>query len=137
MAWLNAVPKPDPNSRRGKRPETHQKISRLEAMARQKIPAFLPPNPVPHLVDRLVEIGLTEAAGMGAGPISWATIDAWHRQTAVELLPWEARVLRRLSIAYVAESRRAESETCPPPWHAPVTQREIETEEQRLRLALG
>lgn len=96
----------------------------------------MPPNPAPHLTDRLIEIGLTEPGGMG-GPISWQTIDAWKRGTSVPLDPWEARLLRRLSIAYHAETRRAEDETCPPPWRAEVTARERAIEEATLRSVLG
>lgn len=101
------------------------------------MPPQMPPNPAPHLTDRLIEIGLTEAAGMGAGPISWLTIDAWKRSTGVPIDPWEARLLRRLSIAYHAEGRRAEDETCPPPWRAKVTALEREVEEAALRSVLG
>lgn len=97
----------------------------------------MPPNPAPHITDRLVEIGLTEASGMGSGPLSWPTIDAWCNRTAIDLSPWEARLIRKLSIGYVVMSRTAESENCPPPWRAEVTQREIATEEQRLRMVLG
>lgn len=98
---------------------------------------MMPPNPAPALFDRLVEIGLNEVAGMGVAPISWQTIDAWCNRTGVDLPPWEARLLRKLSIAYVAEGRRAESENCPPPWQWPVTEAERAIEEKRLRLVLG
>lgn len=106
-------------------------------MKKDKIPITMPPNPAPSIVQKLIEIGLTEAAGMGAAPISWLSIDAWQRITGVTLPPWEARLIRQLSVDYLAESRRAESENCPPPWHTEVTQREIETEETRLRMLLG
>jgi hypothetical protein len=97
----------------------------------------MPPNPLPHVITRLVEMGLSEVAGMGVAPLSWLTIQAWQCSTGVDLAPWEARLIRRLSVDYVAESRRAESENCPSPWHAGVTQRERDTEEARLRLVLG
>lgn len=106
-------------------------------MKRDGIKPPMPPNPAPHIIARLIEIGLTEAVGMGAGPVSWLTIDAWQRVTLVRLPPWEARLIRRLSSEYIAEGRRAEEETCPPPWHAEVTRREIETETDRLRMVLG
>jgi hypothetical protein len=114
-----------------------KRVSRIDRLKRDKIVPAMPPNPAPHLIDRLVEMGLTEAAGMGVAPLSWLTIEAWQRVTAVRLTPWEARLLRRLSTEYIAEGRRAEDETCPPPWRAEVTKREIETEEARLRMVLG
>lgn len=112
-------------------------VSRIDALKAQKIIPPMPPNPAPHIVAWLVEIGLTEAAGMGAGPVSWATIAAWQSLTGVDLSPWEARLIRALSVAYVAESRSAESENCPPPWRAAVTIAERNTEVARLELVLG
>lgn len=97
----------------------------------------MPPNPAPWILGWLIEIGLTEPAGMGVAPLGWATIDAWCNRTGIDLSPWEARLIRQLSTDYVVMSRTAESETCSPPWRAEVTQREIETEHERLRLLLG
>lgn len=137
LAWYNATPKPDPNSKRGQAEPDRVRPSRLEECKRRKIEPKLPPNPAPHITDRLIEIGLTEAAGMGVGPISWVQIDAWQRLTGVPIAPWEARLLRTLSLAYVAEGRRAEAETCPPPWRIETTAREREIEEAELRSVLG
>jgi hypothetical protein len=106
-------------------------------MKRDKIAPDMPRNPAPHIIDRLVEMGLTESAGMGAAPLSWREIMAWQEGTGVRLMPWEARLIRSLSVAYLAESRAAESENCAPPWWAGVTQRQIETEQARLEAVLG
>lgn len=97
----------------------------------------MPPNPLPHVIARLVEIGITESAGMGPTPLSWREISEWQRNTCVRLPPWEARLIRQLSLAYIAEGRRAESENCPPPWRAEVTQRERDIAEEKLRMVLG
>jgi hypothetical protein len=105
-------------------------------MKRRRVTPKLPPNPAPHVTDWLIEIGLTEA-GMGVGPITWLQIDAWQRCTGVPLAPWEARLLHRLSLAYVAEGRRAEDENCPPPWRTLPTARERENEEAELMKLLG
>jgi hypothetical protein len=137
MAWLHAKPKPDARSRRGKEEPAESRLSRIDDLKRKKINPPMPPSPAPHIIDRLVEIGLTEAAGMGSGPLSWREIAAWQENTSVQLEPWEARLIRRLSSAYLAEGRRAESENCPPPWRAPVTQRERDIEEAQLRMLLG
>ena len=139
MAWLQATPKPDPNSRRGKLAEqsTAPRMSRIARMKRDKIVPPMPPNPAPHIIDRLIEIGLTEPAGMSAAPLSWREINAWCDRTAVDLPPWEGRLIRHLSAAYLAESHVADDENCPPPWKAPVTAREIEIEDAKLRAVLG
>lgn len=137
MAWLNATPKPPEGSKRAAANQQPPALSRIDQLKRDKIAPQMPPNPAPHVIDRLVEMGLTEAAGMGAGPLSWLTIAAWSTMTAVPLAPWEARLIRRLSIEYLAEGRRAESENCPPPWRGEITDREKQLEVDRLRLLLG
>lgn len=137
MAWLNATPKPPPGSKRAAAKDQPPPVSRIEQMKRSKIVPQMPPCPAPHIITRLVEIGLTEAAGMGAGPISWQSIDAWCNRTAIDLSPWEARLLRSLSVSYVAEGRKAESENCPPPWRGEVSDREKEVEVERLQMLLG
>ncbi|WP_267386539.1 hypothetical protein [Sphingomonas sp. GC_Shp_3] len=136
MAWLNAVPKPPDGSKRAQRGEA-DKISRGDRLKKDGLPRPMPPNPLSVVIERLVEIGLFEVAGMGAAPLSWATLEAWQRVSSVELSPWECRLIRHLSVEYLAEGRRAEAETCPPPWRAEVTQRERDIAEARLRLVLG
>ncbi|USU06287.1 hypothetical protein NF699_06400 [Sphingomonadaceae bacterium OTU29LAMAA1] len=137
LAWLHATPKPPPGTKRAKAETEAPRLSRIDDMKRRKIAPRMPPNPAPHITDWLIEIGLTEAMGMGVGPISWLAIDAWASRCALPLQPWESRLLRRLSAAYVAEGRRAEDETCPPPWHAVPTARERENEEAELMKLLG
>lgn len=137
MAWLNAIPKPDARTKRAKQADqAAAQVSRLDMLKRQKVVPPMPPNPMPQMIDRLVEIGLSEAAGMGAAPISWQSIIAWQQAAGVRLTPWEARLLRKLSIEYLAEAKRAESENCPPPWRAEVTDRERQTEVKNLSLVL-
>lgn len=136
MAWLQATPKVDPATV-PKGLTAPEYLPRHEQYKRDGIEPQMPPNPAPYLIDRLLEIGLTEAAGMGAGPVSWLQIDAWSRLTGVALAPWEARLLRRLSSDYLSESRRAEDVHAAPPWRAPVTAEQIEAEERRLMAVLG
>lgn len=137
MAWLNAVPKPDERSKRAKIEPAAPRLSRLDQMKKDGIVPKMPPNAAPHIISRLVEIGLTESNGMGQSPLSWREIVAWQSATGTTLPPWEARLIRSLSTTYLAEGRRAEAETCPPPWRAEVTQRELEVADARLRMVLG
>lgn len=137
MAWLNATPKPPPGTKRAKIADDKPALSRLARLKGDGISPKMPPNAAPHIVDRLIEIGLTEAAGMGAGPVSWREINEWQAGVGVTLDPWEARLIRRLSNEYLAEGRRAESENCPPPWRAEVTERERVVELARLEMLLG
>lgn len=137
MAWLNATPKPPTGSERAKALGDKKLPTRIEAMRAQNEVPRMPPNPAPHIIDRLIEIGLTEAAGMGIAPLSWCEIDAWCRRTCVAVTPWEARLIRSLSIAYVAEARAAESENASPPWRTEPTERERAMELARLEMVLG
>ena len=137
LAWYHTAPKPDP-AREGDRGKTPPpKPTRIEQLKRDKIEPRMPPNPAPHITDRLIEIGITEAAGMGAVPLTWREINAWRESVRLTIEPWEMRLLRRLSAAYLAESRKAESETCPSPWRAEPTPREREAELAGLRGLLG
>lgn len=137
MAWLAATPKPDPRSRRGKKQDDAPKLTRMEMLKRDGGAPQMPPNTMPHITDRLIEIGLTESNGMGLTPLSWREIEAWQVNVCFRLAPWEARLIRQLSVEYLAEGRRAESENCPPPFRMRVTQRERDNEEARLRMVLG
>jgi hypothetical protein len=141
MAWLNAVPRPDPRSRRGKNAEGHDappRLSRLDELKRRKVVPTMPPCGAPELIARLIEIGLIEGGGMAQAPLSWSAINEWAIGQCVALPPWERRLLRRLSVEYLAEGRRAESENCPAPWRSPVvTQAEKDAEVDQLRAVLG
>lgn len=69
-----------------------------------------------YLIAYLYELGPTVASGMGAGPVTFAEMAAWQAARGFELAPWEARLLRRLSVDYLAESNRATKRDCLPPW---------------------
>jgi hypothetical protein len=137
MAWLHATPKPDARSRRGRDDPAHPRLSRIDDLKRKKILPSMPPNPAPHITDWLIEMGLTEAAGMGTAAISSRELAAWQDNTGIRLEPWVGRLIRQLSKTYIAEGRLAESENCPAPWRAPVSQREVDIEEAQLRKLLG
>lgn len=97
----------------------------------------MPPCPAPHIIARFIEIGMTEATGMGPAPLSWREIEAWRRNTGVWIAPWEARLIRKLSLSYIGQLARSESENCPPPWRAPVTEQDVKAEIGALRSVLG
>jgi hypothetical protein len=137
MAWLYATPKPAHGTKRAEHEQDKPKISRYAALKQQGVTPPMPPNSAPHIINRLVDIGLTGSNGMEMIPLPQSEIAAWQTNSCVRLAPWEAKLIRRLSTEYVSERGRAESETCPPPWRAPITNREIETEEARLRAVLG
>ena len=77
-----------------------------------------PPIRTPWVIDWLMEVGPTDPGAMGAVPISWATIGQWQHCMGLDLPPWLVRLLRRLSVEFVAETVRAREPDCPPPWTA-------------------
>lgn len=79
----------------------------------------MPDNPAPHLVDWLFEIG----PATGEHPIGFADLVAWQDITGVELDPWEARTLRRLSAEYLAQRHASRDPGAPPPYSAGVQAR--------------
>ncbi|MEH3103432.1 MAG: hypothetical protein PGN12_05955 [Sphingomonas phyllosphaerae] len=137
MAWLNATPKPHAGSRRADPERQAGRLTRIDQLKKDKLPIPMPPNPAPHITGWLIAMGIVQPTGMGIAALGWAEIAGWQQSMCIRLSPWEANLLRTLSSAYVAESRRAESETCSAPHQVPVTQREIDVEVARLEKLLG
>jgi len=78
----------------------------------------MPPIRAPWIIDTLMDIGASEPGGMGPVPLSWTTIAHWQSCMGVDLAPWLCRLLRRLSVEFVAESQNAREPDCPAPWTA-------------------
>ncbi|MFA6204478.1 MAG: hypothetical protein WC710_14970 [Gallionella sp.] len=76
----------------------------------------MPPCEAPYLLDYFFELGPVMAAGMGNGPVTHEEIQAWQRNTGIELNAWEARMLRQMSVAYLNESQNATAIDYPAPW---------------------
>ena len=77
-----------------------------------------PPIRTPWVIDWLMEVTPTDPGAIGAVPISWGSIEHWQRCMGYDLPPWVAKLLRRLSVEFVAETVRAREPDCPPPWTA-------------------
>lgn len=69
-----------------------------------------------YLLDLLWEMGPTMPGGMSAGPVTHTEIVAWCALTGIQLEPWEARCVRRLSVAHLNESQSATKRDAPSPW---------------------
>lgn len=87
--------------------------------------ALWPPNPAPHVIDWFREIGPTTAGPMGEAAITWEEMVAWERVTGIELSAWEARTIRRLSQAFIAQRHDAERPDCTPPYSGVSDQIEV------------
>lgn len=69
-----------------------------------------------HLIDMLFDVGPLMATGMGPTALSYGELAAWATMTGAYVAPWQARLLRGLSRAYLAELTQAEDPMRPPPW---------------------
>jgi hypothetical protein len=125
LAWLYSVPQLPPKVREAAE-KSGQKIqpnsvSRYDEMTASNISPPMPPNPMPHFILWFTEIGMVEAGGMGSAPLSWREIVAWQDNVRIRLTPWQARMMRSLSVAYLAQKAKSELTTDPAPWSAGVT----------------
>lgn len=117
MGWLHSVPERKPG--KASTSTAGPRATRLQRMQADGVDdVALPPVPAEaaHLLDCLLEVGLASANGLADAPIGWSEISAWQAQAGIELSPWEARTLRRLSQAYVAERAAAADPMRPAPW---------------------
>lgn len=138
LAWLGAKPKPPAGSPRAEKFDTSKAVSRIDQMKAANIVPRMPPLSAPHLFTWLTEMGLTGSDGMNVIPLPWREITAWSERTCIDLSPWESRIIRAASVAYVNETRRAEDETAAAPYHSgEVTAAEIRRECDVLDDVLG
>ena len=85
-------------------------------MKDEGITPVFPDNPAEYLTTWLFEIGPSVSGGMGEAPLDWSHIRAWQETMGVELLPWEARIIRRLSGDFVAQRAKSRKPDCPAPY---------------------
>jgi len=69
-----------------------------------------------YLANYWFELGMVGNGAMGPVAISATELMAWQQGSAIELTPWEFRVLREMSRSYIASMNAAEKPECPPPY---------------------
>lgn len=111
LAWLQAVPEAPDGSKAKKDERT--RLARLQA---EEIEVELPGATLQYLLGYLYEMGPGMAGAMGEVPLSHGEIESWQRNTGIRLTPWEARTIRRLSIAHVEEAYAARKHDAPAPY---------------------
>ena len=107
QAWLGTAP----DKRDG---EKIDPLPRVQTLTPGEI--RFPPNPAEYLTCWLFDIGPAVPGGFGVVAIGWRDLAGWQEITGIELRPWEARILRELSHAFVAQSREARKRDCPVPY---------------------
>jgi len=60
----------------------------------------------------LLEIGPTTPSGDGAAALGFSEMAAWSRIMGVDLSPWEARTLRRLSRTFLSQQQDSRNPAC-------------------------
>lgn len=74
---------------------------------------LLPHNPAEYLTEWLLDIG----PAVGDRSLGYVDLAAWQAISGIELEPWEARTLRRLSGEWLGQSAKARQAACPPPFN--------------------
>lgn len=69
-----------------------------------------------HLLFFLSEIGYVESNGMALAPLSFREIQSWSELTKTNVTIFEVESIRRLSLAYVDQAKKAKDKNCPPPY---------------------
>jgi hypothetical protein len=88
----------------------------MSRLVKEKKPIPLPDNPMPKLVDLLMDAGPVMHGPMGSAPLPPSEILAWQKGAGVELTRWEFRMIRTLSAAYLGELQEAREHSRPAPW---------------------
>lgn len=107
-AWLHSHPK-DKNGKAADK-------SRLETMKSKDQTPLIPVNPAPYLTRWLFDVGPIVTGAMGEAPVGYPDLLAWQELSGVELMPWEAKLLRSLSVEYLVERQKAEELGRPAPY---------------------
>lgn len=92
LAWLNATPDGD-------------KISRFDWFEANGYEAVYPDCDADYILTYLQEIGMS----LGEQPLNFSEINAYQNVTGIDLQSWEARIIKRLSVAYLSELANARS----------------------------
>jgi hypothetical protein len=104
LAWLDAVP-------------DESKISRRDSFEKDGLEIVFPEVTAYHIIEYLFEIGIS----IGEHAITFNEIESWQRLSGIELQPFEARFIKKLSEAYLSAAREAADKDAESPWEdAPV-----------------
>ena len=116
-----------------------QSKSRLQQMQEQGMEVTMPPVPrwARHLLDDFLEPGPASHATGAPVPLPFSEILAWQQAAGIELTPWEARLVRRLSREYVTQYASSDSPDAPPPWGAETDSYQRAAVARRVRLIFG
>jgi hypothetical protein len=99
LAWLNSVPDGGQISRRDEFELDNQLIE-------------MPEFDAGYVLEYLFELGVT----MGENAVNHTELRSWMDNTGIELSAWEARIIKKLSEAYLSMSHDAKKSDSETPW---------------------
>lgn len=88
-----------------------------------------------YILGYLFEMGPTIPGSMGASPLTFSEIEAWQRVVAIDLQPFEAQLIRRLSVEYFGQSHASTRRDCPAPYGGDTQVRKITKKELDRKLS--
>jgi hypothetical protein len=140
LAWLHTAPEPEEKPAK-KSKEKKDNLTRLEQILKERDDGVetveMPACDAVYVIGYLFEIGPAVNNGFGRSSITQLEIEAFQRNTGIELESWEARLLKRLSIEYINESLAAVKEDRSSPWiDAPYYKAPPNIIAQRLKQAM-
>lgn len=121
LGWLHAVPQRQPSRRQpgSPTPPPRSVKSRIEQMQDNGVHDLPIPPIAPgcaHIVEHWFDVGPAMPGGYGDVPLTHAELDAWQRNSGLDLQPWQTSLLRRMSRGYLAERVAGVDPQRPPPW---------------------
>ncbi len=136
VAWLDAKLNPPKRSSTNKSNDPEPSLTRRQKLLAEGLDFELPElEGESYLLDILFDVGPYVPSGMGEMPLAYGQLESWQRLMGVELSPWEARTLQRLSRAYCGQLAASADPAVSAPGSA------IETPEQeherRERVSVG
>lgn len=113
LAWLHTAPTPKQTATAN----VSQPMTRLQTLRAQDAQPDIPAAGLgAYLMGHLFDAGPVVSTGQGAAALNWRDLAAWQSGTGIELQPWEARIVRALSQAYLNSAIAANNPDCPAPY---------------------
>ncbi len=121
MAWFNTKPRHPEKAGVHKGPTKPAELSRgQEIIERGGKPLMPEIEGAEYLIAHWQDLGIVISGGMGLSALSSQEILAWNECHGTMLQPWELRILRDMSRAYLVQLHESEDPDCPPPYGDPV-----------------
>lgn len=96
----------------------------------------MPPVDCEYLLVYLFEAGPLQGGGSAPAALGWTEISAWRSLAGVALAPWQARLLRRLSLDYLNQMLQSTDPDCAPPWGAATVGKQLAAADMKAHMKM-